>query len=64
MWQFIVSGYIPGTDIQVTFEMFVTFVTAFLAVFLFWFTLRQISITQNKQSEQSVSPDYWTEIAL
>ena len=20
MWQFIISGYIPGTDIQVTFE--------------------------------------------
>ena len=25
MWQFIISGYIPGTDIQITFDIIATF---------------------------------------
>ena len=25
MWQFIISGYIPGTDLQLTYETLATF---------------------------------------
>lgn len=35
MWQFIISGYIPGTDLQITFDVIATFAfSAFLALVL------------------------------
>ena len=33
MFYFIVSGYIPGTDIQISFDMLVVFVMSFAAAF-------------------------------
>ena len=33
MWQFIISGYIPGTDLQITFDVIATFaLSAFTAL--------------------------------
>ncbi len=41
MWQFIISGYVPGTEIQITFEIFATFSAVTLSFFMFWLLLRQ-----------------------
>jgi hypothetical protein len=34
MWQFIISGYLPGTDVQITFETLVTFSLSALFTFV------------------------------
>lgn len=36
MWQFIISGYVPGTDVQISFDILATFVLVTLSVFLIW----------------------------
>lgn len=40
MWQFIISGYVPGTDFQVTFEAWTFFVTVLCSAVLLFFILR------------------------
>ena len=40
MLSFIVSGYIPGTDIQVTYDMFLLFAITFISVFAFFLLVR------------------------
>jgi hypothetical protein len=40
MWDCIVLGEIPGTNIQVSFEMWLMAVTALLAAVLLWRELR------------------------
>ena len=67
MWQFIVSGYLPGTDIQITFEMLATFFVATASFFLVWAIMRQIEIVRFKTLEtpEELSPvNDWSQIAL
>ncbi len=30
MWQFIISGYVPGTDVQLNFDVLATFAMSFM----------------------------------
>jgi hypothetical protein len=67
MWQFIVSGYIPGTDIQITFEMIATFFVATTSFFLLWAIMRQIELIRRKtlqSPEELTQIEDWSQIAL
>lgn len=50
MWQFIVSGYIPGTNFQVTFVLFQLVVGIAVIVYLLYVLLKQ-----NGQLKQNTS---------
>jgi hypothetical protein len=41
MWQFIISGYVPGTDVQITFETLMTFSLSTFATLLVFSTLQK-----------------------
>ncbi len=47
MWQFIISGYVPGTELQITFDLIATFSVVFfgtvflLVVFKRYKTIKQ-----------------------
>lgn len=43
MWQFIISGYVPGTDFQITFEMFELFILFLLGGAVLYSLLRQFA---------------------
>lgn len=54
MWQFIISGYIPGTDLQVTFDVIATFaLTAFLTLALLTAVKHRVQI--NKEIKKIIS---------
>lgn len=54
MDDFIVLGLIPGTDIQITFEMWLQFVTAFLAALITVNVgIRLIRFERSRQYQQS-----------
>ena len=53
MLYFIVSGYIPGTDIQLTFDMFLLFGITF-AVMLSVFFLLRLAAIDTKQLVESI----------
>ena len=36
MWQFIVSGYVPGTELQITFDIIATFGCSLIIVYILW----------------------------
>ena len=42
MWQFIISGYIPGTDFQITFEMFELFIIISLGIAVSYNLIKQV----------------------
>ncbi|MCA9346596.1 hypothetical protein KC960_03845 [Candidatus Saccharibacteria bacterium] len=44
MWDFIITGYFPGTDIQVSFDMIAVFALSFLT------TLLLISLAKHHKS--------------
>jgi hypothetical protein len=48
MWQFIVSGYIPGTDVQLTFDIFAMFIVSFLSVFITFIVIRRTLLETEK----------------
>lgn len=48
MFDFIVSGYIPGTDIQITFEMFLVFGLSFSFIFGLFLLVRSVSFNTQK----------------
>lgn len=48
MWQFIISGYVPGTDLQITFDIIATFGAAFVLCLMLWITIkRQLAIRRD-----------------
>lgn len=56
MWQFIISGYVPGTEIQVSFEVFLMScmlfaLTAYLAVQV----MKLLGNTQSAQTNNTES---------
>ena len=40
MWQFIISGYIPGTELQVTFDVISTFALSTFSVLLLFTVIK------------------------
>lgn len=40
MWQFIISGYIPGTDLQITFDVLATFALTALGVLVLYIAIK------------------------
>jgi hypothetical protein len=61
MFYFLVSGYIPGTDIQITFEVLVMCAIALVVTYLSLIMLRNLIMRFNNFAEYSESFD---EIAL
>lgn len=54
MWQFIISGYIPGTDLQITFDVLTTFaLTAFLTLVLLTTVKHRVRI--NKEIKKIIA---------
>lgn len=43
MWQFIITGYVPGTEFQITFEIFLLFMLFAFAGILLYFELKQFA---------------------
>lgn len=43
MWHFIISGYVPGTDFQITFEMIELFVLFILGGAILYSLLKQLA---------------------
>jgi len=41
VWQFIISGYLPGTDLQITFDVLATFAGTVIFVLLILTTLKK-----------------------
>lgn len=46
MWQFIISGYIPGTTVQITFEIFLLFSLSTASAFALWLLARHYHLTR------------------
>lgn len=54
MWQFIISGYIPGTDLQITFDVLATFAfSALLALVLITAIKHRVQI--NKEIKKIIA---------
>jgi len=54
MWQFIISGYIPGTDLQITFDVLASFgVSALTALALLSVIRHRIQI--NKEIKKIIA---------
>lgn len=49
MWQFIISGYVPGTDIQITFDTIASIAGLFLVA-----ALLDLLIMQRRSMEQEI----------
>ncbi len=64
MWQFIVSGYIPGTDIQVTFDMFASLAGLFACVALVGILIRYRSSFRHDMQNAIAKLERIREISL
>ena len=54
MWQFIISGYIPGTDLQITFDVLASFgISALTALALLSVIRHRIQI--NKEIKKIIA---------
>jgi len=54
MWQFIISGYIPGTDLQITFDVLASFgISALTALALLLVIRHRIQI--NKEIKKIIA---------
>jgi hypothetical protein len=50
MWQFIISGYVPGTDFQFTYDIFLATICLSLVGYLFFHVAKEtISSLQSKE---------------
>lgn len=54
MWQFIISGYIPGTDLQITFDVIATFALSALSA-LFVLTVIKHRVKINKEIKKIIA---------
>ena len=64
MWQFIISGYVPGTDIQITFDIIATFVGVFVASIILWVTLRRQKTIRHEINDMIARVEHFKEISL
>jgi hypothetical protein len=54
LWQFIISGYIPGTDLQITFDVLATFAFSALGA-LFVLTVIKHRVKINKEIKKIIA---------
>lgn len=64
MWQFIISGYVPGTDVQVTFGVIAVFTSTFLGTLSFLGILRRHKTLRADIALIMARLDYFKEISL
>ena len=64
MWQFIISGYIPGTNVQITFDTILIFSLSVSAVLLALTLLRRNQTIQQEILQLSVKIKRLREISL
>ncbi|MDO8265322.1 MAG: hypothetical protein Q7T41_00085 [Candidatus Saccharibacteria bacterium] len=51
MWQFIISGYVPGTDIQINFDILATFSMSFVLFIIFRIIIKHHLIVRREINE-------------
>lgn len=51
MWQFIISGYVPGTDIQINFDILATFSMSFVLFIILRIIIKHHLIVRREINE-------------
>jgi hypothetical protein len=64
MWQFIISGYVPGTDVQITFDIIATFASIFVFSLLLIFAVEKRIMIKREIAEIIAYMERLKEISL
>lgn len=64
MWQFIISGYVPGTNIQITFELLLTFSLLVLSIVASIWLFHKTKTVENEIRSLSAKINRIREISL
>jgi hypothetical protein len=51
VWQFIISGYVPGTDIQINFDILATFSMSFVLFIILRIIIKHHLIVRREINE-------------